>query len=180
MAGQQNVATGSPAWWNEADPNGSIRGIKKPFTVYLCGPITGAPIDHNWRNYATDFLVKHGIRTLDPLRGKKSWNISNQGMSYEGQLASPEMADRDNLDVQAADLILAHFPYEPPRQSIGSLMEMGGAAGIGGAKPKPIVLCTEIPAFNDHLFTRRFCIIEPMFQKALDRIVEWFGQRGQA
>jgi hypothetical protein len=140
----------------------------KPFTVYLCGPITGQAVDHLWREAATAMLNAHGIRTLDPLRGKDRLAISNQGMNYEGELASVEMADRDRLDVEEADMILAHFPYAPPRQSIGSLMEMGGAA-IG--LKKPIILCTELPEFNAHLFTRKFCILQPDFEEALRDIV---------
>jgi hypothetical protein len=72
------------------------------------------------------------------------------------------------MDVQEADVILAHFPYDPPRQSIGSLMEMGAAAiGYG----KPVVLCTEVKVFNEHLFCRNFTTLEPNFEQALNRIV---------
>lgn len=139
-----------------------------PFTVYLCGPITGQEVDYTWRAAATAMLQAHGIRTLDPLRGKHRDQISGLGLSYKGQLAAPEIADRDQMDVQEADVILAHFPYDPPRQSIGSLMEMGAAAiGYG----KPVVLCTEVKVFNDHLFCRNFCTLEPDFEQALNRIV---------
>jgi hypothetical protein len=146
----------------------------RPFTVYLCGPITGQEVDFLWRQAATVFLNSHGIKTLNPLRGKAPHKISDQGMGYAGSLASTEMADRDHCDVTESDLIFAHFPYAPERQSIGSLMEMGGAAiGLG----KPIVLCTDVPEFNKHLFTRRFCTIEPDFQTALSLIVDFAGFR---
>lgn len=166
---------GSLAWWTGTDPRGSMRGIQKPFTVYLCGPITGDPLDHAWRDTATHCLSKQGIVTLNPLRGKDTKDISNQGMSYKGELASSEMADRDKMDVEEADLILAHFPYAPPRQSIGSLMEMGGAA-IG--MKKPIVLCTYLKEFTEHLFTRRFCIIEPVLYSALELIADMAKTKG--
>jgi len=140
----------------------------KPFTVYLCGPITGKEVDYTWRKAATAMLTAHGIRILDPLRGKHLDQISNLGMGYKGQLAAPEIADRDQMDVEEADVILAHFPYMPPRQSIGSLMEMGAAA-IG--LRKPVILCATESVFNDHLFCRNFTTLEPDFQQALARIV---------
>ena len=139
-----------------------------PFTVYLCGPITGQEVDYLWRQAATAVFQQNGIKVLDPLRGKHRDQISDLGLSYKGQLAAPEIADRDQMDVQEADVILAHFPYDPPRQSIGSLMEMGAAAiGYG----KPVVLCTEVKVFNEHLFCRNFCTLEPDFEQALNRIV---------
>ena len=138
----------------------------KPFTVYLCGPITGVTRDYDWRYEATQYLTNHGIRTLNPLRGKTPEYISNDGLSYKGQLASPEIADRDRMDIDEADVILAHFPYDPPRQSIGSLMEMG----MAHAKGKPVVLCTSLKTFNDHLFCRNFCVIMQDFDKALEYI----------
>lgn len=145
-----------------------VEASQAPFTVYLCGPITGQEVDYTWRAAATAMLQAHGIRTLDPLRGKHRDQISDLGLGYRGQLAAPEIADRDQMDVQEADVILAHFPYNPPRQSIGSLMEMGAAAiGYG----KPVVLCTTIPVFNDHLFCRNFTTLEPNFEQALNRIV---------
>jgi nucleoside 2-deoxyribosyltransferase len=137
------------------------------FTVYLCGPITGQEIDQTWRDNATAMLQTHGIKTLDPLRGKKREHISNQGLSYKGQLAAPEIAERDRMDIEEADVILAHFPYTPPRQAIGSLMEMGAAA-IG--LKKPVILCTAEKVFQDHLFCRNFCTMEPDFTLALNRI----------
>jgi nucleoside 2-deoxyribosyltransferase len=139
----------------------------KPLTVYLCGPITGVTRDYDWRYEATQYLTNHGIRTLNPLRGKKPEYISNDGLSYKGQLASPEIADRDRMDIDEADVILAHFPYDPPRQSIGSLMEMG----MAHAKGKPVILCTSLKTFNDHLFCRNFCVIMQDFDKALDYII---------
>jgi nucleoside 2-deoxyribosyltransferase len=139
-----------------------------PFTVYLCGPITGQDVDYLWRQAATAVFQQNGIKVLDPLRGKHRDQIGGLGLSYKGQLAAPEIADRDQMDVQEADVILAHFPYDPPRQSIGSLMEIGAAAiGYG----KPVVLCTEVKVFNDHLFCRNFCTLEPDFEQALNRIV---------
>jgi hypothetical protein len=137
--------------------------------VYLCGPITGETVDSLWRDAATAFFNSYGISTLDPLRGKKLDKIGNLGLSYGGELASPKMGDRDKGDVFASDAIFAHFPYMPPRQSIGSLMEMGAAA-IGLSKP--VILCTKEVVFNDHLFCRRFCTIVGDFEKALLQTVQ--------
>ena len=150
------------------DIHGPLDRSAKPFTVYLCGPITGFTRDYDWRYEATQALAKHGIKTLDPLRGKKQGDVSNDGLSYKGQLAAPEIAERDRLDIEEADVIFAHFPYDPPRQSIGSLMEMGAAA-IG--YKKTVILCTSVPVFNDHLFCRNFCTLEQDFKQALRRIV---------
>ena len=148
----------------------------KPLTVYLCGPITGQEVDYVWRQHATLMLDQRGIRCLNPLRGKHLDAISNHGLSYKGQLASPEIADRDRMDIDEADLILAHFPYDPPRQSIGSLMEMG----MAHAKGKPVILCTRLKTFNEHLFCRNFCTIMEDFDKALEYIAHApFGERGK-
>jgi nucleoside 2-deoxyribosyltransferase len=151
--------------------------VRHPFTVYLCGPITGTQVDHEWRERATCLLGVDGIETLDPLRGKDRREISDQGMGYQGEPASVEMADRDRMDVETADLIFAHFPYVPSRQSIGSLMELGIAANMG----KPIVLCApEGTEFNKHLFTRRFCTLEPCFAEALDMVRDYAAVKGAA
>jgi hypothetical protein len=140
----------------------------KPFTVYLCGPITGQEIDYEWREIATANFARYGIRTLNPLRGKTRSDVSNQGLSYKGQLAAPEIASRDEMDIKVSDCVLAHFPYEPFRQSIGSLMEMGAAA-IGFKKP--VILCASPRVFNEHLFCRNFTTIEPNFDQAILRVV---------
>jgi nucleoside 2-deoxyribosyltransferase len=183
-----NPFTPAPTWMNEFLPGSPLAGIhsdepigvesrnevlhvKKPFKVYLCGPITGQPVDSLWRDAATVYLAAHGIETLDPLRGKDTSKISGDGLLYNGVLASPEMGTRDKGDVQDCDIVLAHFPYMPPRQSIGSLMEMGAAA-IG--MDKPVVLCTTLAQFNNHLFCRKFCIIEPDFEMALKTIVHYY------
>jgi hypothetical protein len=141
---------------------------QRPFTVYLCGPITGQPVDSLWRDAASAMLAGRGIQTLNPLRGKKPEDIGNVGLSYKGQLAAPEIADRDRLDIEASDVILAHFPYEPPRQSIGSWMEIGAAA-IG--YKKPVVFCSNVKQHSEHLFCRNFLTVEPDFEQALRRIV---------
>ena len=143
------------------------RHCGKPFTVYLCGPITGVLEDSAWRTFAAQYLTRLGIKVLDPMRGKDLKKIENQGMNYMGQPAAPEIASRDSDDIKEADVIFAHFPYEPPRQSIGSLMEMGAAAiGFG----KPVLLCTKVKVFSEHLFCRNFCTIEPDYEQALRRI----------
>jgi nucleoside 2-deoxyribosyltransferase len=144
-----------------------VHGVK-PFTVYLCGPITGKEVDYKWRDDATAHFAQFGIKTLNPLRGKHREDVGNMGLSYKGQLAAPEIAERDRMDIQEADAVLAVFPYDPPRQSVGSLMEMGAAAiGFG----KPVVLCTQVHVLNQHLFCRNFCTVEPMFDLAMTRIV---------
>jgi nucleoside 2-deoxyribosyltransferase len=149
-------------------PMQMVPDLSHVFTVYLCGPITGQKVDNVWRDAATAFLKGHGIKTLDPLRGKKHEDISHLGLGYKGQLAAPEIAERDRMDIEEADVVLAHFPYEPPRQSIGSLMEIGAAA-IGFKKP--VILSTNVPVFGEHLFCRNFCTLEPDFGQALNRIV---------
>jgi nucleoside 2-deoxyribosyltransferase len=138
------------------------------YKVYLCGPITGNASDWLWRGTATRWFGRMGIDTLNPLRGKDPKAISDQGLRYKGQLASPEMGDRDSMDIQQADVILACFPYAPPRQSIGSLMEMG----MAHAWSKPIVLCTSENVFRDHLFCRNFCdTITSDLTTACDRVL---------
>ena len=145
-----------------------------PFTVYLCGPIGGKPIDHIWREEVTSKLREYGIRTLDPLRGKNAGLISDQGLGYNGVLAPSEIADRDAADIGEADLVLACFPYAPERQSIGSLMEMGMAVALN----KPVVLCATPEEFNKHLFCRRFCTIVADLSEAVRQIRSYARNRG--
>jgi nucleoside 2-deoxyribosyltransferase len=139
----------------------------KPFTVYLCGPITGQDIDYEWRDLVTGKLAAHGIKTLNPLRGKPIEDITHCGLGLKGVLADPALADRDHGDIEASDLILAHFPYTPPRQSIGSIWEMGTARAL----KKPIVLATQEQVFNDHLFCRRFTTLYLTLDEAVQRII---------
>ena len=136
------------------------------FTVYLCGPIGGKPVDHEWRDGVTAALREYGIKTLDPLRGKRADLISDQGLGYNGVLAPAEIADRDKADIDEADMVLACFPYAPKRQSIGSSMEMGMAVWAN----KPVVLCAKPAEFNKHLFCRRFCTIVPDLAEAVRQI----------
>ena len=156
-------------------PEGGVYMKKKdkPFTVYLCGPISGRPIDHNWRESMRTTLWVYGIKTLDPLRGKKSDLISDKGMGYNGELADPTIADRDVGDIQEADLIYVHFPYSPDRQSIGSLMEMGMAHALG----KPVVLFADIDEFQKHLFCRRFCIHASSQMNAIEIIRDYANNK---
>jgi hypothetical protein len=151
--------------------------IVKPFMVYLCGPITGRREDYDWRAWVSRQFkgLKVHIETLDPLRGKSLSAISNQGLSYLGELAVPKFANRDKTDIQLADAILAHFPYEPPRQSIGSWMEMGAAA-IG--MDKPVILATSIRTYLDHLFCRNFCQCVTTLSAAVVRVISLAAMKG--
>jgi nucleoside 2-deoxyribosyltransferase len=140
--------------------------------VYLCGPITGKEIDFTWRETVTRRLAQYGVQTLDPLRNKDHVRIGQQGLSYDGRPASEAWAFRDSADIRTADIVLAHFPYLPERQSIGSLMEMGAASiGLG----KPVVLATAYPMFRMHLFCRAFCQCCTTLDQAIDRILRHFN-----
>ena len=112
-------------------------------TVYLCGPITGDPRDVEWRETARAKLAERGIATISPLAGKDTSKISGGGIWYDGAPADTKFAGQDYASIDACDAVLCHVPYDPPRQMIGSLMEMGYAA----AKGKPVVLCSDTVPF---------------------------------
>lgn len=135
--------------------------------VYLCGPMTGNPIDAAWRRGVTETFARAGVRTLSPMRGIQVGDVTDQGITYKNQEVPLDHAERDQADIDQADVLFVYFPYTPLRQSIGSLMEMGMAVG----KKKPIVLVTNDPVMREHVFTRKFCIIRPNLREATSLVI---------
>lgn len=121
-------------------------------TVYLIGPITGNPLDFEWRDKAAMALESQGFRVLNPLRGKVLSEISNHGIGYKGGLASEEFAHRDYNDVCEASIALAYFPYTPDRQSVGSIWEMG----VTHEQGKVVIVVAQDKLIIEHLFVRAF------------------------
>ena len=121
-------------------------------TAYLIGPITGNPLDFEWRDKVAMSLDNCGIRVLNPLRGKSLASISNHGLHYNGDLALTEMAERDYEDVCEASIAFAYIPYIPDRPMLGSLWELG----IAHEQGKVIVITAHDKLILEHLFVRAF------------------------
>lgn len=141
--------------------------------VYLAGPITGQEIDSKWRDSVRRKLGVYGFETLDPLRNTDTENIEPGGLRLKD--GSGIDVAQDMVDVRECDIILAHFPYNPERQSTGTLMELGAAHALG----KKIVLC--IPphgpqSIRSHPFSLHFCEV---VAKDLEEAIDWILENGQ-
>ena len=124
--------------------------------VYLSGPITGEPADWVWRKQAARLLAACGLGVLDPLRDAEHGDVSGNGGLLRGEPVPADRAHRDLGDVRQSVAVLAHFPYNPARQSIGTLMELGMAAAMG----KPVVLVAD-GDMAAHPFVRAFARVAP-------------------
>lgn len=100
--------------------------------LYLCGSITQDPRTVEWRREVAAALADTEIVILDPCRGKdpKDWSVGGlEGVNvpYEqgGYVA------RDFSDIRRSRAVLAYWPSDPGRQSVGTWMELGYCVGIG-------------------------------------------------
>lgn len=83
--------------------------------VYLCGPINGCTDEEciNWRQTASESLVKAGIEILDPtVRDYRNCVLTKKEIH--------EVIQKDILDIEQSDLILANIP----KISVGTSMEL--------------------------------------------------------
>jgi nucleoside 2-deoxyribosyltransferase len=119
-------------------------------SVYLAGPITGQEVDWLWRTRAAELL--RPLHTLNPLRGKRPSEVSALGLNLCGEPVPVSCGERDRADLDSASVVLAHFPYLPERQAVGTLWECGYAH----AKGMPVVVACAIPEIAGHLFVRSF------------------------
>ena len=123
--------------------------------VYLCGPITGREAETAWRIAASHALHRAGLMVLDPMRDKEPGLLGNEGLSYDGAggKALVAYAERDRVDVQACDAVLAHIDTLPTTRPMwGTPWELGWADAWG----KLIVVCTPFCSVVEHLFTQAF------------------------
>ena len=127
-------------------------------TVYLAGPITGDPRDWDWRDVAAANLLPHRLLAVSPLRDKARGTVTDGGFAVSG--GEPNVS-RDMGEVREASGVLAHFPYLPGRQSMGTFCEIGAAIGLG----KPVVLVATEGQLLNHPFAKEFC-------RTTDNVVE--------
>ncbi|HUU93700.1 MAG TPA: dATP/dGTP diphosphohydrolase domain-containing protein [Phycisphaerae bacterium] len=135
--------------------------------VYLSGPITGEPADWAWRKEAARLLAACDLGVLDPLRDAEHGEVSGNGGLLRGEPVPADRAHRDLQDVRRAAGVLAHFPYLPGRQSVGTLMELGMAAAIG----KPVVLVAD-GDMAAHPFVRAFARVAPTLAEGVALVAE--------
>ncbi len=98
-------------------------------TVYLAGNIEGLSYGQatNWRKSAEEYLADHGIKTLNPMRGKESLDNGKViGTEYKTITAS-EIFQRDVEDVLRSDVILAIIT----KPGLGTGFELGLAYAHG-------------------------------------------------
>lgn len=129
-----------------------MQGIARG-TVYLAGPITHAGSYEgatDWREQVSAWMRDLRIHTYSPMRGKTfladDWNLKGDG-SYDHVLSTPAgIVGRDRLDVTRCDVMLAYFPVETEKASIGTAIEYGWASMLN----TPIVTVREPGSVHDH------------------------------
>jgi hypothetical protein len=108
-------------------------------TVYLAGPITGCSYGEctDWRQYAIHELAQHGIKGLNPMRGKEYLShvekFTADGNKY-GEMHGVRnvmslnrgIMTRDRWDATRCDALLVNF-LGAPQISIGTSMEIAWA-----------------------------------------------------
>ena len=119
-------------------------------TVYLAGPITGDGRDWEWRDIAIANLKPWNLEGVSPLRDKAAGTVTDGGFAVQGK---PPDVKRDIGEVREAAGVLAHFPYLPSRQSVGTFCEIGSAIALG----KPVVVVSGEGQLLNHPFVKTFC-----------------------
>jgi hypothetical protein len=119
--------------------------------VYLSGSMEDYNVDEphenlyrNWRKWATEYLGKDGIPTLDPYRGDPIDYRQDASFVY-----------RDLHDMDQSRCIWICWAKDIERQSIGTWAEFGYSIRSG----VPIVFTdlTGNKQNTDHPFVKRFC-----------------------
>lgn len=142
--------------------------------VYLAGPITGLTFGaaDDWRKYAVDVLMSHGIVGLSPMRGKafilkRIGEREVLGQTYEDAPLSTQrgIVARDRFDVARADVVLFNL-VGAEKVSIGTMIEYGWASAHG----KMIVTVMEKTGnVHDHAFVRE---LSPYRVETLDEALD--------
>lgn len=135
--------------------------------VYLAGPITGLTFDdaNDWRTDVEHELERYGIEALNPLRGKEHLaGIGPLPDVFDGASAALR---QDLEDIDAADLVLAHF-LGAERPSIGTCIELGYAYARG----VPILAVADVDNPHSHMFVQYVSTFwATTLDEALERIV---------
>jgi hypothetical protein len=144
--------------------------------VYLGGSITGQTYDGatGWREYVSRELFSHGIKSLDPMRGKAY--LSKEEMiadSYTEVMATIKgITTRDRFDCTRADLVLFNFEGAE-HVSVGSCIEVGWA----DAARIPIVVVMSEGNPHWHGMIRECAgFIVPTLDAAIDVIARILGR----
>jgi len=139
-------------------------------SVYLSGPIRGQSYAGatGWRETLTGLLVPHGFIIYDPMRGKEYLARKKKITgSYEEHPLSSQRAIwmRDMWDVRRCDIMAVYLLEAGDVVSIGTMLEIGGAAIIN----KPMVGCWEDNTPHDHPMLREAISVRA---KDLDELAE--------
>lgn len=108
-------------------------------TVYLAGPISGLTYEESsgWRNNASFWLNKIGVKTLNPLLPSDINFVNDEtGKFCDGKGLAEEISssffNRDILWVHQSDVVLADFTLIPENGvSGGTIYELGYAGALG-------------------------------------------------
>ena len=106
-------------------------------TIYLAGAIRDTHAeDIQWREFLISRIEhKHALNVsiLNPV-GNKTYNPSTREWKMSGiHAGAKEIFAQDLWCVRRADIIIANFnSFKDGYPSIGTVMEVGAAAGIGG------------------------------------------------
>lgn len=119
--------------------------------VYLAGPIMGCNFGeaNDWRKYAADALLPHGIIGISPLRCEPIHGERYTAQYADHRFGVPRaIAAKNKFDVRSCDITLAMLPLpEGGRtQSFGTLQEIAWADEAG----KMVVQVTDDPAVIRH------------------------------
>lgn len=141
-------------------------------TVYLAGPVTGLDFDSatNWRDHAEARLEMHGIRAVNPLRCNeylRQYGTLAQYINIHPLSTNSGITHRDRFDVMNCDAVLAYFPAEIDRVSIGTCIEFGWA----DICRKPVVMVRAEGSAYDHAMLNEIAgWITPDFDQGIEII----------
>ena len=121
--------------------------------VYLAGPMAtrtyGECVD--WRDKMRELCETH-IRFLSPLRGLEYFMETEElPLEVDGDIMNRGAAiiAKCRMDVRRADAVVAYFPDENQRTSIGSMVEIGWADML---QTPVIVIRSDKEMAHDHPF----------------------------
>lgn len=125
-------------------------------TAYLAGYMSADPSTRAWRREAAVKLAAHGVRTLDPFRGKQTLSTDGLSCSHPTSL----LTARDKADILRSDVVVLYTigmnTSEITRQSIGTWSEFGFAAiGLG----KPVIIVATDDAIRRHPFIEKWAAL---------------------
>jgi len=135
-------------------------------TVYLAGSIEGISLVEamEWRETATNFLVDHGIKTLDPTRRKKFHD-----QEYSKNLAN-KIVRMDMNDIQNSNVVLMNLKDRGRGKAWGTICELI----LANQQGKTIIVVLE-EGFK-HPFIDVFATeIHHTLESALDATLAYYG-----